>query len=111
MDYSLSPQARATKFFNEVVTSTTLPGATEDYQGRDDLAYALSKVPMLTPRKVKVIAVGAGFGGVDLARAVRVGKLPGVDLTIYEKNAGIGGTWHESRYPGYVEHLRCFRTT
>ncbi|KAF6517096.1 hypothetical protein HZS61_002657 [Fusarium oxysporum f. sp. conglutinans] len=91
---------RATKYFNEVVTSTTLPGATEDYQGRDDLAYALSKVPMLTPRKLKVIAVGAGFGGVDLARAVRVGKLPGVDLTIYEKNAGIGGTWHESRYPG-----------
>ncbi|KAG7414579.1 FAD-binding monooxygenase moxY [Fusarium oxysporum f. sp. rapae] len=100
MDYSLSPQARAAKYFNEVVTSTTLPGATEDYQGLDDLAYALSKVPMLTPRKLKVIAVGAGFGGVDLARAVRVGKLPGVDLTIYEKNAGIGGTWHESRYPG-----------
>ncbi|KAK2130497.1 pyridoxal phosphate-dependent transferase [Fusarium oxysporum II5] len=91
---------RAAKYFNEVVTSTTLPGATEDYQDRDDLAYALSKVPMLTPRKLKVIAVGAGFGGVDLAPAVRVGKLPGVDLTIYEKNADIGETWHESRYPG-----------
>ncbi|XEV01558.1 hypothetical protein FSHL1_006845 [Fusarium sambucinum] len=100
MDYSLSPQARATKYFKEVVTSTTLPGATDDYRGRDDLAYALSKVPMLTPRSLKVIAIGAGFGGVDLARAVRVGKLPGVALTIYEKNAGIGGTWHESRYPG-----------
>lgn len=26
--------------------------------------------------------------------------VPGVDLTIYEKNTGLGGTWFENRYPG-----------
>ncbi|KAL5585622.1 hypothetical protein FOVSG1_015011 [Fusarium oxysporum f. sp. vasinfectum] len=65
-----------------------------------DFDHIIKQVPMLTLRKLKVIAVGAGFGGVDLAPAVRVGKLPGVDLTIYEKNADISETWHESRYPG-----------
>ena len=26
-------------------------------------------------------------------------KIPNVDLTIYEKSAGIGGTWYNNRYP------------
>ena len=26
-------------------------------------------------------------------------KLPDVDLTIYEKSAGVGGTWFNNRYP------------
>lgn len=102
MNYSLSPNERATEYFGRLPTISSMPGGTEDYRDRDSLAYALAQVPMLTPRRLKVIAVGAGFGGVDLARSVRVGKLPGVYLTVYEKNAGIGGTWHESRYPGYV---------
>lgn len=97
MDYSLSPHERAVTHFNSVMSSTTVPGATEDYRDGDQLAYALSKVPMLTPRRLRVVAVGAGFGGVDLARSVKVGKIPGVDLTVYEKNAGVGGTWHENR--------------
>ena len=26
-------------------------------------------------------------------------KIPNLDLTIYEKNAGVGGTWFSNRYP------------
>jgi len=97
-----SPAQKATEFFlSKAAEGKRPPLATEAYKGRDDLAYALSKVPMLTPRPLKIICMGAGFGGIALARSVRVGEMPGVDLTIYEKDAGIGGTWYENRYPGY----------
>lgn len=96
------PAELATKYFASLEPGPVHPGtATEAYRGVDDLAYALSRVPMLTPRPVKIVAVGAGFGGIALARAVRTGQIPGASLTVYEKNAGIGGTWHENRYPGY----------
>jgi cation diffusion facilitator CzcD-associated flavoprotein CzcO len=36
------------------------------------------------------------------AREVEEGNLPNVSLTVYEKNASVGGTWYENRYPGYV---------
>ncbi|KAK6837420.1 hypothetical protein RU639_001527 [Aspergillus parasiticus] len=101
MDLSLPPAERATRYFTSLQPDTALPGtATEAYREIDELAYAVSRVPMLTPRPVKIVAVGAGFGGIALARAVRVGQIPGASLTIYEKNAAIGGTWHENRYPG-----------
>ena len=41
-----------------------LPGeATEPYKGRDEVAYALSRVPLGSRRPIKVIVVGAGFSG------------------------------------------------
>jgi cation diffusion facilitator CzcD-associated flavoprotein CzcO len=47
-------------------------------------------------RKVKVICVGAGFSGV--CTAIRFPqKIPNLSLTIYEKNADLGGTWFENR--------------
>ncbi|RFU29399.1 hypothetical protein B7463_g6938, partial [Scytalidium lignicola] len=92
---------RATRDILKLATdSGRACGATEAYRDLDNLAYALSQVPLLTPRPIKIIAVGAGFSGLALAQAVESGKLPAVDLKIYEKNAGIGGTWYENRYPG-----------
>ncbi|KAF5628927.1 sterigmatocystin biosynthesis monooxygenase stcW [Fusarium sp. NRRL 52700] len=91
---------RAIEYFQSLAPGPAKPGeATEEYKD-DKLAYSLSRVPTFTPRPLKIIAVGAGFSGLALARAVRVGKLPNVSLTIYEKNAGVGGTWYENRYPG-----------
>ncbi|KAI0712848.1 hypothetical protein C8T65DRAFT_739260 [Cerioporus squamosus] len=50
-------------------------------------------------RPIKVIVIGAGFSGI--LSAIRFPqKIPNVDLTIYEKNSGVGGTWHSNRYPG-----------
>lgn len=53
-------------------------------------------------RKVKVICVGAGFAGLMLAYLVKYDTRykDVVDLTIYEKNADVGGTWFENKYPG-----------
>ncbi|OAL43321.1 FAD/NAD(P)-binding domain-containing protein [Pyrenochaeta sp. DS3sAY3a] len=60
-------------------------------------------MPALKPRKLKVVCVGAGFAGLMLSYEHRHGKSSMhefVDLTIYEKNADVGGTWLENRYPG-----------
>ncbi|EXJ70138.1 uncharacterized protein A1O5_07211 [Cladophialophora psammophila CBS 110553] len=75
-------------------------GATEAWRNVDDVAYALSQISLFTPRPIKIIAIGAGFGGLAIAHAVESGALPAAELTIYEKDAGIGGTWFENRYPG-----------
>ncbi|OCQ18832.1 hypothetical protein A7985_22720 [Pseudoalteromonas luteoviolacea] len=45
----------------------------------------------------KVIIVGAGLSGICMAIAL---KKKGIDFVILEKNAGVGGTWFENRYPG-----------
>lgn len=48
---------------------------------------------------MKVIAIGAGFSGIYLS--IRVPEwLRNVELVVYEKNDGLGGTWWENRYPG-----------
>jgi hypothetical protein len=50
-------------------------------------------------RPMSVIIIGAGFSGIYCG--VRIPeRLRNVKLTIYEKNAGVGGTWYENRYPG-----------
>lgn len=77
------------------------PGeATEAYKDEEELAYVLSRLPVGTKRPLRVICVGAGFSGLAFARQVETGRLPAVSLTIYEKNASVGGTWYENRYPG-----------
>ncbi|KAI9840562.1 MAG: hypothetical protein M1837_001542 [Sclerophora amabilis] len=50
-------------------------------------------------RPLKVICVGAGISGILAAIRLpqRVQKL---DLTIYDKNKDLGGTWFENDYPG-----------
>ena len=45
----------------------------------------------------RVAIVGAGMSGI--AAAYRLGQA-GVDTVILEKNADVGGTWLENRYPG-----------
>lgn len=79
-------------------------GATEAWRNVDDVAYALSQISLFTPRPIKIIAIGAGFAGLEIAHAVESGALPGAELVIYEKDSGIGGTWFENRYPGYVSN-------
>ena len=53
-------------------------------------------------RKMRVVCVGAGFSGLLVAHKVQHElKLEDeVDLTIYERNPDIGGTWFENTYPG-----------
>ena len=55
--------------------------------------------PVENFRPLKVIAIGAGFSGIYLS--IRLPEwLRNVELVVYEKNADLGGTWLENRYPG-----------
>jgi hypothetical protein len=63
----------------------------------------LLEQPAFAPtRKMRVVCVGAGFSGLLVAHKVQHElKLEDeIDLTIYERNADIGGTWFENTYPG-----------
>ncbi len=48
-------------------------------------------------KNFKVVIVGAGMGG--LVSALHL-KRAGIPYTVIDKNAGVGGTWYENRYPG-----------
>ncbi|KAL4894975.1 hypothetical protein BDV59DRAFT_200232 [Aspergillus ambiguus] len=51
------------------------------------------------PRPLKVIYIGAGASGIIAGIQFRK-AVPHLDLIIYEKNAELGGTWYENKYPG-----------
>lgn len=55
--------------------------------------------PVENFRPMKVIVIGAGFSGIYCGIRIPQ-RLRNIDLTIYEKNEGVGGTWWENRYPG-----------
>lgn len=73
--------------------------ATAAYE-KHPLAYELSKIPFLSPRRLKVIVAGAGASALSFAHEVQAGRIKNIDLQILEKNSGLGGTWFENRYPG-----------
>ncbi|EME43712.1 hypothetical protein DOTSEDRAFT_171529 [Dothistroma septosporum NZE10] len=92
---------RAIQHYRSLLAEPVKPGeATEAYKDVDELAYLLSRVPTFSSRPLKIIAVGAGFSGLSIARAVHTGQLSNASIVVYEKNAGVGGTWYENRYPG-----------
>jgi 4-hydroxyacetophenone monooxygenase len=56
-----------------------------------------NKQSSLKTNTLSVVIIGAGASG--LCAAIQLGKL-GIPYTIFEKNAEVGGTWYENRYPG-----------
>jgi 4-hydroxyacetophenone monooxygenase len=44
-----------------------------------------------------VAVIGAGMSGLNAAVQL---KSAGIPYVVLEKNGGVGGTWHENRYPG-----------
>ncbi|KAK4497848.1 hypothetical protein PRZ48_010503 [Zasmidium cellare] len=64
--------------------------------------FKISEHPIDEVKTLKVAVIGAGLAGIT-AGALLPAKVPGIDLTILEKNSDVGGTWHENIYPG----VRC----
>ncbi|SDD71229.1 flavin-containing monooxygenase [Nocardioides lianchengensis] len=46
----------------------------------------------------RVVVIGAGFGGLGVAHALREQGLS--DVTVLERADGVGGVWRENTYPG-----------
>lgn len=75
----------------------TLPSSHDDYviPMHDQLAF--------TPRKIRVITVGAGFSGLMVAQKFqhRYPELQDIiEHKIFEARSDIGGTWLVNTYPG-----------
>ncbi|PYI32725.1 monooxygenase [Aspergillus indologenus CBS 114.80] len=51
------------------------------------------------PRRLRVVVIGAGISGIQIAHDL-TSRMRNIDLEIYDKNEGAGGTWFENRYPG-----------
>ena len=58
--------------------------------------------PLRTPRKLRVICIGAGFAGLTLAYKINIEKQLGkiIDFQVYERQYDVGGTWLVNKYPG-----------
>jgi cation diffusion facilitator CzcD-associated flavoprotein CzcO len=51
------------------------------------------------PRSLRVVVIGGGLAGIT-AGILFPAKVPGIQLTIFEKNLDVAGTWYENKYPG-----------
>lgn len=49
-------------------------------------------------RPISVAVVGGGIGGIGAATMLR--RAGYQDVTVFERNAGLGGVWHTNTYPG-----------
>ena len=87
----------------EMINFITGVELTEEYipYALDELNIAPKvKEPPLNPDQTQafhVAIIGGGMSG--LLAGIRMQEL-GVEYTIFEKNADVGGTWYENRYPG-----------
>ncbi|KAH8675791.1 hypothetical protein BX600DRAFT_432344 [Xylariales sp. PMI_506] len=61
--------------------------------------YSIVEQPLGTAKHVRIVGIGAGASGINMIRTLRK-NLTDYELVVYEKNEGVGGTWHENRYPG-----------
>lgn len=69
------------------------------WYNQDFNGYRISEHPLFEKRRLRVICIGAGAAGIQIAyKAERL--LENVDLQIYDRNSDVGGTWLENRYPG-----------
>lgn len=64
----------------------------------------------VTQQTLQVAIIGAGFSGIGAA--IRLLDRGITNLRIYDKAAGVGGTWYHTRYPGAAcdisSHLYCY---
>ncbi|KAK5654033.1 hypothetical protein OQA88_7711 [Cercophora sp. LCS_1] len=56
------------------------------------------ETPPEKPTTTKVLIVGAGFGGIEMAVALKKAGID--DFVILEKGKDVGGVWRDNTYPG-----------
>src|SRR5271165_5978576 len=54
--------------------------------------------PMPEHSACRVVVIGAGFGGLGMAAALKQAGIE--DFVVVEKGAELGGTWRDNVYPG-----------
>jgi len=91
---SLKPQ-----FLNDEPSNGSAAPHENEFYRQSFSNYAIPEAPAFTKRPMRLIVVGAGASGLQIAyKAER--QLENVTINVYDKNSDIGGTWLENRYPG-----------
>ncbi|KAF9270874.1 FAD/NAD-binding domain-containing protein [Marasmius fiardii PR-910] len=86
-------------------TSTTLGGP-------GSAVFPLGNFCIDEPRPMKVVVIGAGYSGIVAGIRFRQ-RVSNLNLTIYDANAGVGGTWFSNKYPGLACDIpsHCYQLT
>lgn len=77
-------------------TDTPVIHTNGNTNGTARTSFKLSDTPVENFRPLKVIVIGAGYSGIYCGIRIPE-RLRNVELVIYEKNAGVGGTWYENK--------------
>src|SRR5688572_27217063 len=105
----------AASYCESVASATVALGGEQPSKARMQPSKARRVMPRGTKASyhagsMKIAIVGAGAAG--LAMAMRLKRAGVHDFTILERSHGVGGTWHDNRYPGagcdVPSHLYCF---
>lgn len=98
----ISPQSSP----HEVLLERSSASAAAGDAAQSNNAFSLSREHAYTPRRMRVITIGAGFSGLLMAHKFQH-RFPelrdAVQHTIFEALPDVGGTWLVNQYPG----LRC----
>jgi cation diffusion facilitator CzcD-associated flavoprotein CzcO len=73
----------------------------------DQAVHDLATRPAAVPRSrgnLRIVIVGAGFGGIGLAILLRQAGFSAI--TLFERRPGVGGTWRDNTYPGAACDVR-----
>lgn len=57
------------------------------------------KQPIHSERRMRIVCIGFGASGLCFAYKLQR-SFRNFELTVFEKNAKVSGTWYENRYPG-----------
>jgi cation diffusion facilitator CzcD-associated flavoprotein CzcO len=60
---------------------------------------------MAAHSRYRVVIIGAGFGGIGMAAALKQASID--DFLVIEKAADVGGTWRDNTYPGICCDVPC----
>ncbi|KAL9086276.1 MAG: hypothetical protein Q9165_007191 [Trypethelium subeluteriae] len=66
---------------------------------RDEHGYEVREQQMGTKKRIRVVLLGAGASSLNFFKKAEE-QMENMEMCCYEKNADIGGTWLENRYPG-----------
>ena len=83
---------------NGTTNGTNHANGTTQQRKRKRAPFVLGNFNIDDPRPMKIIIIGAGFSGI--CAGIRfLQRMENVEVVIYDKNAGVGGTWYTNRYP------------
>ncbi|KAL4865169.1 hypothetical protein BDV12DRAFT_211233 [Aspergillus spectabilis] len=66
----------------------------------DSTGYAIPPTPLGSRRPLRIIIIGFGAAGINLAHILSHQTHKNTSIQCYDKNPEVGGTWFENRYPG-----------